>query len=240
MAVNKTYYEFLEILPTASEEIVRAAVNVKLKKYHPDHGGTDNAVRVVIRAKETLLDPARRRAYDEHVRQRLAQGANHRAKPYQQTASAHTTWAQPVRTKQPPSRSGLYWLPDEKGIGFYQYTNDRRLYMKSFGGKYVAYPPCELRPFSIHEEPPPLSSAEGRTIAERVKGWTKLGYLHNFTYAIWSAMPGALTTKTFCFVVLGVSIGWFAFPLAGFLRYLEWRRGFPFGHQLAHDVVENI
>jgi tetratricopeptide (TPR) repeat protein len=67
----KNYYEILDIEVTASETQVKKAFRHRAKELHPDvnaHlGDTVEAMQSLIRAYETLIDPARREDYDRRM-----------------------------------------------------------------------------------------------------------------------------------------------------------------------------
>jgi curved DNA-binding protein CbpA len=58
------FYDLLEVSPKASEEVIRAAFKVLQKRSHPDRGGDTRISQILNSARDTLLDPARRRQYD--------------------------------------------------------------------------------------------------------------------------------------------------------------------------------
>ena len=66
---NMTHYEVLEILPTASYEVIKAVFRVLSLKYHPDTGSEKNVnkMRRVNLAKEILLDSEKRKEYDRLI-----------------------------------------------------------------------------------------------------------------------------------------------------------------------------
>jgi hypothetical protein len=73
-----TLYQTLQVDPAAEPEVIEAAFKRLAMKYHPDRYRAPDAterMRAILRAKETLSDPARRRAYDASI------GIVHRPKP---------------------------------------------------------------------------------------------------------------------------------------------------------------
>jgi len=68
------FYKLLEIEPDASEEGIRKAVRAKILEHHPDRNPDDprapERLREVIRARELLTDPYKRRSYDSVYRAR--------------------------------------------------------------------------------------------------------------------------------------------------------------------------
>jgi len=67
----RNYYVVLGVASNETDQGVRAAFRDLAKRYHPDHVGPDGAgaFREVAQAYEVLGDPARRRQYDESLRQ---------------------------------------------------------------------------------------------------------------------------------------------------------------------------
>jgi len=58
------YYELLDVSPTASADEIKAAYRRLSKSAHPDAGGNSGLFRLVDQARDTLLDPDKRAAYD--------------------------------------------------------------------------------------------------------------------------------------------------------------------------------
>lgn len=68
---SRNYYVVLGVASNETNQGVRAAFRDLAKRYHPDHVGPAGArsFREVAEAYEVLGDPARRRQYDEALRQ---------------------------------------------------------------------------------------------------------------------------------------------------------------------------
>ena len=68
---NANYYELLGVMRNAPPEVIRGAYKALAQKYHPDtHPGDAAAAKMMAALNEaarTLLDPARRQAYDEQL-----------------------------------------------------------------------------------------------------------------------------------------------------------------------------
>lgn len=62
---GSTYYEILGVSQTATSNEIKAAYKRLSLLLHPDRGGTDALFRELTKARDVLLDPGRRRAYDE-------------------------------------------------------------------------------------------------------------------------------------------------------------------------------
>jgi len=69
----ENYYEILEISEKASDEIIKKAYNVFVKKYHPDvvpkdkKAFAEEKIKKINEAYETLSNPQKRKAYDEEL-----------------------------------------------------------------------------------------------------------------------------------------------------------------------------
>jgi serine/threonine protein kinase len=66
---SENLYELLGLHPKAPEFVVHAAYRAMMKQNHPDLGGSDSIPARLNQAKEILLDPEKRRKYDEYLRQ---------------------------------------------------------------------------------------------------------------------------------------------------------------------------
>ncbi|WP_282019825.1 DnaJ domain-containing protein [Planomicrobium okeanokoites] len=59
------YYTLLNILPTASEELIKRAYRIQSKEVHPDQGGNEQQFILLTEAYEVLSNPVKRREYDQ-------------------------------------------------------------------------------------------------------------------------------------------------------------------------------
>ncbi|ANU15227.1 lipoprotein, putative [Planococcus halocryophilus Or1] len=59
------YYVLLNILPTASEELIKRAYRIQSKELHPDQGGNEQQFILLTEAYEVLSNPLKRKAYDQ-------------------------------------------------------------------------------------------------------------------------------------------------------------------------------
>ena len=65
---DKDYYALLGVDPDATAEQIKKAYRTLAKQYHPDVNNSPDAAerfREIIEAYDTLIDPARRRRYDQ-------------------------------------------------------------------------------------------------------------------------------------------------------------------------------
>ena len=92
----KTLYEILEVSETASKEIIEKAYKVLVKRYHPDLQPQDkkeNAEKIMKQINEAynvLIDDAKRKAYDEELKQsREEQQASYYNSSYQNENSSY-------------------------------------------------------------------------------------------------------------------------------------------------------
>jgi len=103
-----TYYDILEVTPTASQEVIRAAYKSLIQRYHPDRnpGNTAAATRAttLVEAYQVLSDPARRAAYDNDLQHNaVALTVTKRGAPY----------ARPARSGALPEKPfswSLFWV----------------------------------------------------------------------------------------------------------------------------------
>ncbi len=62
------YYELLQVSPNADSEMIHRVYRMLAQRYHPDNPDTGDAAsfQTILRAYQTLNDPARRAEYDIH------------------------------------------------------------------------------------------------------------------------------------------------------------------------------
>lgn len=96
------YYALLQVTPTADPEVIEAAYKRLAFKHHPDRNNDPSAgemMKLLNDARDVLLDPARRRAYDLQ-RQRQERGSRGR-----QEEAANPARAEPHEGQgSPPGR----------------------------------------------------------------------------------------------------------------------------------------
>ncbi|HOX05210.1 MAG TPA: DnaJ domain-containing protein [Planctomycetota bacterium] len=66
------YYEVLEVKPTSPPEEIKSSFRRLAKRFHPDRSreaGTDDKMRLIIKAYDVLINENERRLYDQHLRQ---------------------------------------------------------------------------------------------------------------------------------------------------------------------------
>jgi DnaJ-class molecular chaperone len=71
--MNKSHYDILQVARDASQDVIRAARNRLVKKWHPDHNPKnlpecEDKMKEINEAHEVLSDPERRKAYDKTLR----------------------------------------------------------------------------------------------------------------------------------------------------------------------------
>lgn len=73
----RTYYDMLEVAPSASPETIRAAYVSLIKRYHPDTAGAEALERSkeITSAYDVLKDPQLRAAYDAQLRRNAERDA---------------------------------------------------------------------------------------------------------------------------------------------------------------------
>ena len=97
----ESYYELLQVSPTADLEIITAAYRALIRRHHPDRNPSPNADATTKRlnaAWEVLSDPAKRAEYDRT----LAAGASSRPAPPPRPPNQPTQETRPPRPKPPP------------------------------------------------------------------------------------------------------------------------------------------
>lgn len=95
------YYTLLNILPTASEELIKRAYRIQSKEVHPDQGGSEQRFILLTEAYEVLSNPSKRRVYDQdyafyrNTQQRTkeqSQQENERTNPRDEPESQKNKW----------------------------------------------------------------------------------------------------------------------------------------------------
>lgn len=97
--VEQTYYDTLQVSSKADIEVIRAAYRQLALKYHPDQAKTTSSeekMRQINEAFETLEDPIKRAVYDRTISTKV------NTKPPTSTASPYTP-------KPPPKSKSTTW-----------------------------------------------------------------------------------------------------------------------------------
>ncbi len=74
MSNSLNFYELLGVSKNASNEEIKAAYKKQMKFWHPDINKSSNAIDMsskINEAKETLLDPIKRKDYDYYLEQKI-------------------------------------------------------------------------------------------------------------------------------------------------------------------------
>ena len=100
--VEETYYELLQVTPTADLEIITAAYRALIRRHHPDRNPSPTADATTKRlneAWEILSDPAKRAKYDRE----LTAGSSSRPAPPPRPPNRPTQETPPPRPKPSPT-----------------------------------------------------------------------------------------------------------------------------------------
>ncbi|SVC89923.1 uncharacterized protein METZ01_LOCUS342777 [marine metagenome] len=110
---EESYYELLQVSPTADLEIITAAYRALIRRHHPDRNPSPNAeatTKLLNEAWEVLSDPAKRDEYDRE----LTAGSSSRPAPPPRPPNRPTQETPPPRPKpSPPSRASE---PDNQDV----------------------------------------------------------------------------------------------------------------------------
>ena len=71
----KDYYELMELSPSANQETIEKMFRYLAIRWHPDAGGDKAKFNLLMKAFETLRDPATRTAYDVKLQQQCQEGS---------------------------------------------------------------------------------------------------------------------------------------------------------------------
>jgi curved DNA-binding protein CbpA len=92
------YYGRLKVAPDAPPEVIRAAYKVLAQKYHPDRHQGSVRHQIVLtalnKAQDVLLDPARRAAHDQWIRDEEVRLGLRDAAPDESPPSLLDRWEQ--------------------------------------------------------------------------------------------------------------------------------------------------
>ena len=98
---EESYYELLQVTPTADLEIITAAYRALIRRHHPDRNpspSADATTKLLNEAWEVLSDPAKRAEYDRT----FAGGSSSRPAPPPRPPNRPTQETRPPRPKPPP------------------------------------------------------------------------------------------------------------------------------------------
>ncbi len=108
------YYDLLEVSPTASDQVLRAAYKSLMQRYHPDKN-QDNAQATqqaaqLAQAYEVLSDPAKRAAYDAQLQaQELSMSASASPQSPSLRQSANPATGRRSASPSPASQPWYVW-----------------------------------------------------------------------------------------------------------------------------------
>ena len=110
---EESYYELLQVTPTADLEIITAAYRALIRRHHPDRNPSPTADATTKRlneAWEILSDPVKRAEYDRE----LTAGSSSRPAPPPRPPNRPTQETPPPRPKpSPPPRASE---PDNQDV----------------------------------------------------------------------------------------------------------------------------
>ena len=114
---EESYYELLQVTPTADLEIITAAYRALIRRHHPDRNPSPSADATTKRlneAWEILSDPAKRAEYDRQ----FAAGSSSRPAPPPRPPNRPTQETPPPRPKPSPTPKASEPEPDNIEMGF--------------------------------------------------------------------------------------------------------------------------
>ena len=114
---EESYYELLQVSPTADLEIITAAYRALIRRHHPDRNPSPTADATTKRlneAWEVLSDPAKRAEYDRQ----FAAGPSSRPAPPPRPPNRPTQETPPPRPKPSPPPRASEPEPDNIKMGF--------------------------------------------------------------------------------------------------------------------------
>ncbi|WP_109471706.1 J domain-containing protein [Ornithinimicrobium cavernae] len=110
MAPDPNWYEVLRVHPSALPEQIRRSYTILAQHGHPDSGGAGADMQQLRQARDVLLDPERRRAYDAQLRAQTQTGQPEAAGV--PTHAQRDEWGQEsVWVPPPPQGSGWQQPP---------------------------------------------------------------------------------------------------------------------------------
>ena len=111
---EESYYELLQVQPTADVEVIRAAYRSLARRYHPDQNPSPSAEATTKRlnaAWEVLSDPAKRAEYDRTFAGGPSSRPAHPPRPpnppTQETPPARPKPSPPPRASEPHNQDVL-------------------------------------------------------------------------------------------------------------------------------------
>jgi curved DNA-binding protein CbpA len=106
---RRNYYRILHVQPEAPTEIIKASYRSLMTKLnaHPDRGGDHEAAVLINQAYAVLMDPQKRRKYDEMLLARNSDSTkrSYNEAPYKQATSSTDTSGNAYRNNRENARS---------------------------------------------------------------------------------------------------------------------------------------
>lgn len=116
---HKNYYEILEISENATSSEIKRAYYSLCKKYHPDvNPGTANLFCNINEAYETLIDPVKRKCYDESLKEPETSNTQEH---FYESESKHDFYYTNPRYYQDPSKEPIVNILDD--LKYYRFEN---------------------------------------------------------------------------------------------------------------------
>jgi len=106
---EETYYELLQVSPTADLEIITAAYRALIRRHHPDRNPSptaDATTKLLNEAWEILSDSARRAEYDRELRGRTSSSSSGTGQASSRTSQNRPPPPPPPRRASEPEPTG--------------------------------------------------------------------------------------------------------------------------------------
>lgn len=232
MAIDRNWYEVLHVSPTAPPELIKKSFQVLAQHGHPDKGGDGIDMQDLTLARDILLDPARRKAFDDQLAaeaaaeaERSRQESARQPRPEEPVVEEviddwgqEEAWVPGTGAQPPPPHEPQYqptWQPEQgpPGPGSYYAQQPPPQHGSPYGQQF-AYTPT------------PVARRAGK---EDLVGLSRRARVSGIVLLVASALPIVLGQLTgagiddaiFLLVLLGLGL------LAG-RSFVEGRKTWPF------------